>query len=109
MALPAKRAIPAAFPGERLEKAIRAWWADEERTLREHGDPFDDLKPCSGSVFDILPSIPSQQAVEVIGLLEPILGRSIPESVIKRGGYRTADEFVDHLTHKLAELDQKET
>ena len=76
-----------AFPKKELELAIREWWVDEETALREHGDPFEDLRPGDGTVFDILPFIPSHQAVEVVVLLEPILGLKIPESVIKKGGY----------------------
>jgi hypothetical protein len=103
MGLPAAIAVHL-FPRAKIEQQIRDWWAAEEQALRDAGDPFGNLRPGKGSVFDILPVIPSHQAVEVTVLLEPTLGREIPETVIRRGGYHSVDDFVDDLLHKLEAL-----
>lgn len=102
MALPAKKIIPPSFPQKEIEQTIRDWWRSEEEAVRQLGDPFKELRP--GTVFDILPLIPSQQAVEVVVLLEPLLGREISESVIKRGGYYSVDEFVADIMPRLQKL-----
>ncbi len=101
MGLPAEKHSSKSFPRRELEDKIREWWIAEEEALRKQGDPFGDLQKGDGTVFDILPLIPSHQAVEVVVLLEPILGREIPESVIKRGGYHSVDELLDHMMKKL--------
>jgi len=92
------------FPRTKIEQQIRDWWAAEEQALRDAGDPFGNLTPGTDTVFDILPVIPSHQAVEVTILLEPTMGREIPETVIRRGGYHSVDDFVSDLLHKLEAL-----
>jgi hypothetical protein len=101
MGLPAQVKLPIPFPRTKIEQQIRDWWAAEEQALRDAGDPFGNLKPGKDTVFAILPLIPSHQAVELTVLLEPTFGREIPETVIKRGGYHSVDEFVGDLLRKL--------
>src|SRR5262245_48416704 len=95
MGLPAEKQPSKSFPKRELEQKIREWWVSEEDAIRRQGDPFKDLRSGEGTVFDILPLIPSHQVVEIVVLLEPILGREIPESLIKRGGYHGLDELLN--------------
>ncbi len=107
MGLPAEKGPPSSFPRRELEQRIREWWIAEEEAIRRQGDPFKDLRPGDGTVFDILPLIPSHQVVEIVVLLEPILGREIPESLIKRGGYHALDELLEDMLKKLEALYNK--
>ena len=52
MGLPATRKLYIRFR-EKIEQQIRDWWAAEEQALRDAGDPFGNLVPGNGSVFDI--------------------------------------------------------
>ena len=92
-------------PDKRIEDAIRTFWKQLEEGIQKLGDPLQRLTKNPGSVFSLLPLISSQQAVEAVLVLEPIVGHKIPESVVKRGGYQSVDEMVKHLLMKLHELD----
>ncbi len=104
MGLPAQVKLPIPFQRVKIEQQLRSWWAAEEQALREMGDPFGELRPGNDTVFDVLPLIPSHQAVELTVLLEPTMGRVIPETVIRRGGYHSVDDFVRDLLTKLEAL-----
>jgi acyl carrier protein len=102
MGLPLKKPSIPTYPEERVRQTIRAWWAREQEDLQKIADPDDALQPNSGTVFDLVPVISSHHAVEVVLDLQVVLGYEIPDSVIKRGGYHTCDEMVEHLDGKLA-------
>lgn len=102
MGLPLKKPSTPAYPRQRIRQLIRAWWAREQEDLQKIADPPDELQPDSGTVFDLVPLISSHHAVEIILELEPVLGCELPDSVIKRGGYHSCDEMIEHLDGKLA-------
>ena len=104
MGLPLKKPSMPAYPRQRIRQLIRAWWAREQEDLQKLADPADELQPDSGTVFDLVPLISSQHAVEVVLDLEIVLECEIPDSVIKRGGYQSCDEMVEHLDGKLAAM-----
>lgn len=88
------------FPKAKIQEILRGWW---QRKLasplrRKAADP----KKTGGTVFDIQPEVSSVEVVQVCVEVEPLLGFEIqPSGVIKRGGYRSCDEFVQHLLHRL--------
>jgi hypothetical protein len=47
--------------------------------------------------LDILPEVSSQEAVQVFIEIEPIVGFKLSSDIVKRGGYTSRDEFVQHL------------
>ena len=102
MGLPLKKPSVPSYPQERVLATIRAWWVREQEDLKKIADPDDSLQPNSGTVFDLVPMISSHHAVEVVLELEAVLGYDVPDSVIKRGGYHSCDEMVEHLDGKLA-------
>src|SRR5437899_658780 len=102
MGLPLKKPSIPAYPRQRVRQMIRAWWTREQEDLEKIDDPGDELRPNSGTVFDLVPVVSSHHAVEVVLDLEAVLGYEIPDSVIKRGGYHSCDEMVEHLDEKLA-------
>ena len=104
MGLPQQKQSTPPYPKQQIQQAIRDWWAHEQEELQKIADPVDELQPNSGTVFDLVPVISSHHAVEIVLDLEVVLGYEVPDSVIKRGGYQTCDEMVEHLNGKLAAL-----
>ena len=104
MGLPLKKQSSPPYPKREVQVAIRDWWTREQEELQKIADPVDELQPNSGTVFDLVPVVSSRHAVEVVLDLEDVLGYEIPDSVIKRGGYHSCDEMVEHLDGKLAAL-----
>jgi hypothetical protein len=104
MGLPApKIPSPGRFPKTEVETTLRTWWKEQEGSSARYGDPFSDARTKGGTVFDIQPKVSSQEAVTVLLKLEKVLGYEPPTSVIKRGGYKTCDEFVQDLTTRVSE------
>lgn len=59
------------------------------------------LEPLGGgpsTVDELLEPIESMTAVEVLATLDKIVGKKLPNTVIRAGGYKTKDEFVDLLS-----------
>jgi hypothetical protein len=52
-------------------------------------------------VDELLEPIESMTAVEVLAVLDKIVGTELPNSVIRAGGYKTREEFVDGLSAKV--------
>jgi hypothetical protein len=91
-ALPASRSRT-----DKLADAIRNWW--DEQALERGEDPFVD-----GTLFDVLIDVDSLTAVDVLLALEPIAGTSLPEWLIKPGGYADREQMVDDLLPKIESL-----
>jgi hypothetical protein len=102
MGLPLKKPTATPYPQKEIRQTIREWWEREQEDLEKIADPPDQLKPESGTVFDLVPVISSHHAVEVVLDLEDILGYEIPDTVIKRGGYQTCEEMIEDLDRKLS-------
>jgi len=99
MGLPAPKLPPKpSYPKTRVEGALDKWWRAQERATARHGNPFSDAATKSGTVFGIQPQVSSQEAVTVLIELKVILGYEPSSNVIKRGGYKSRDEFVRDLT-----------
>ena len=108
MGLPLKKQSNPPYPQREVRASVQDWWTREQEELQKIADPVEELQPNSGTVFDLVPMISSQHAVEVVLDLEAIVGYEIPDSVIKRGGYHSCEEMVEHLDGKLAALHSKQ-
>jgi len=88
------------FPGSKIEERLRAWWKRKaESPLRQR---TADPRKLGGTVFDIQPEVSSTETVEVFLEVEPLIGFKLTSSgLVKPGGYRTCDEFVQHFLHRL--------
>lgn len=84
----------AAFPEKQLIDVIGAWW--DEQILERASDPF-----APQTLYDVLPDMDSLSAVNIILVLEPIVGGTLSESLIKTGGYNDRQEMIDHLIPRL--------
>ena len=107
MGLPAKKLAPQAFPKNQVEAALRGWWARQEEEMRRIADPVPELQQDSGTVFSLVPLVSSHHALDAVLDIEKIVGYEIPDSVVKRGGYQSGDEFVGHMMGKLAAFHAK--
>ncbi len=107
MSLALKKQSNPPYQREQIRQAIRDWYTREQKELRKIADPIDELQPNRGTVFDLVPVVSSHHAIEVVLDLEDIVGYEIPDSVIKRGGYRSCGEMVNHLDAGVAVLHSK--
>jgi hypothetical protein len=102
MATDVKDVLPSTFPEDAVRAALDKWWADEIADAELPGDgPIvpDIMKPAV--------EIDSHRAVRALVTLEEILKFSIPESVIKEGGYDDFSEMKAHILPKLNEVFEK--
>ncbi len=76
----------------KIKAALEEFW-DEHALVPETGGP--------STVDELLEPIESMTAVEVLAILDKIVETSLPNSVIRPGGYKTRDEFVDGLSAKV--------
>jgi hypothetical protein len=104
MGLPAQKlSSPQQFPKTRVEASLEKWWQAQRSGTTRRGNPFSDARTKGGTVFDIQPQVSSQEAVTVLLELEPVLGYEPSTNVIKRGGYKSRDEFVREVTARVGE------
>jgi hypothetical protein len=85
-----------------IADAISQWWQDQQ--LDRSSDPF-----AGGTLYDVLTDVDSLSAVNVLLVLEPIAGISLPESIIKPGGYHDCQEMIDQLVPAIIKLSKKRT
>jgi acyl carrier protein len=85
------------FAETALIKALTEWW-DAEIDIRNN-DPF--ARP--GTLYDLVVDIDSLSMVNLLLEIEPTLGFKPPVTVIKRGGYRSCQEMIDHLVPAIRE------
>jgi hypothetical protein len=89
------------FPEQKVVDFLNGWYHQQiSSALRTPKTPEQLLKE-GGNVFDIQPELSSTNAVPVLLRLTDLLGFEPTKSVIKRGGYRSKQEFVQDMTAKL--------
>jgi hypothetical protein len=89
------------FPEQKVVEFLSGWYDQQVNSaLRAPKSPEHLLKE-GGNVFDIQPELSSTNAVPVLLRLTDIVGFEPTKSVIKRGGYRSKQEFVQDMTAKL--------
>ena len=85
------------FPEAEVLEALKAFWAEETGSSAKTGSPFGAPRKTGGNVFDVRPELDSLRAVEVLLVVEQIIGIELPDSVVKLGGYNSCDEFVEQF------------
>jgi hypothetical protein len=93
---------PAPLFDRRGVAGLLSRWYDTEMNsaLRRPRAPAD-ARLKGGTVFDIQPEMSSSKAVRVLLGLTGLLGFEPSKKAIKKGGYRSKDEFVKELTDRL--------
>jgi hypothetical protein len=92
----------AVLPEKELREAMTQWW--NEQQLDRRNDPF-----APNTLYDALTDIDSLSAVNVLLVLDPIVDMTLPDSIIKPGGYRDRQEMIDHLIPSIKKLFSKRT
>lgn len=82
---------------EQIRSALSSFWGERALPISEDPTSIDDLG---------LP-VDSLTAVEVLIVLDAILGKEIPNTVIQAGGYSSEAEFVDKLTKSVLDFASK--
>ncbi len=84
-----------------LETAIKDWWASESAD-------WDDLVlgrkpglPGGADLWDVMPEVDSKAIARSSPIFEAYLGVPLDVKLIKRGGYSSIDEAVQHLVPKM--------
>lgn len=81
---------------DKIEKNIRAaldaFW--EEMALQTESDGAITVDALVGP-------IESMTAVEVLVIIDAIVGAQVPNCVIQPGGYKSKDEFIEKLTKRV--------
>jgi len=95
----------AEFDGKLNElRSIAGDWAARECTSFDAAvQRAAGIEDGDGSIWD-MPAIDSKRVVSLLVELEPVLGCRLPTSLIKRGGYASAEELKDNLFTKIREL-----
>lgn len=105
VAIDAGRKTAAAFPAAKVESALRNELAEAARTETVlHGAPGPRDAVARGSVSTRLDSL---VVVEILCAVEPILGFELSDSIVRAGGYRSADEAVAHIMLRLERVWRK--
>ncbi len=89
------------FDRRRLADFLNRWYESQMATALRKPRPPEETKKHGGTVFDIQPEMSSTKAVPVLLELTDILGFEPSKDVIKKGGYRTKDEFVNELCSRI--------
>lgn len=76
----------------KIEDYLGNFW--DERAIETGGEPYD--------VSDLGVPMDSLTSIEVLLEIDKLFGRTIPvETVIKKGGYQTREEFVEEVSSKV--------
>jgi hypothetical protein len=102
MATDVRDVLPSTFPEDAVRAALDQWWTDETADAALPGDA-----PAVPDIMKPAVEIDSHRAVRALVTLEEILKFTIPETVIKEGGYDDFDEMKAHIIPKLHEAFEK--
>lgn len=77
---------------EKIRQILIDFWGEQALEVLPDGDI---------SIDGLTPPLDSLAAVEVLVELDKLLGKKLPKSVIKPGGYESEEDFLAHLTEKV--------
>src|SRR6476646_7686093 len=91
------------FPQQEIQTVLETWWDGEVED-----DPFaDDSK--KGTLYDLLPTVDSITVLNLLIAVERLLNFELPVSVIRRGGYKSKRDMVDHLLPRIRRCFESKT
>ena len=108
MGVPAKKLDPAGVPkGSGWKPRYAAGGPAQERGDAAHRRPGSPSFNRIVERYSRSRRSLSHHALDAVLDIEKIVGYEIPDSVVKRGGYQSGDEFVGHMPGKLAAFHTK--
>lgn len=99
MALPQRNSNQ--FPGKAVEQCLGSWWDKKQKSALIPRRSPEECRTSGGTVFDIQPELSSNQAVTVLLDLEDIVGFEPTKGVIRRGGYKNRQEFIQDMCSRV--------
>src|SRR5207244_4264039 len=91
-----------AFPEAEIVTALNNWWRQE--ALERAEDPFAPALKPTGTLYDLLPALDSLEIMRSFLIIDKILKRKVPVSLVKAGGYYSREEMLKDLLPKLRKL-----
>jgi hypothetical protein len=91
------------FPEESVVAALNKWWDSE--VVEQADDPLNPAVKV-GTLYDLLPTIDSLTVVRGLLTIEEIINMTVPVRLVKRGGYSSRKQMIDHLLPRIRELYQ---
>ena len=88
------------FPETEIRNRICQFW--NEQTAEEADNPYAPER--KNTLHEMVPDIDSLEIVRFMLRIEEIIDVEVPPKFIKRGGYETADEMIEHLMPQLSGL-----
>jgi acyl carrier protein len=83
-----------------IEESLQKFWVDQSIEVDKDSESIDDF----------IDGLDSLTAVDALIDIETITGMEIPEgSVIRRGGYDSKKQFIEHLTARVLKYVQEQT
>jgi len=95
------------FDGQQVKDYLGKWYDSQMSTALRKPQRPQETEKHGGTVFDIQPEMSSTKAVTVLLDLKQILGFEPSKDVIKKGGYKSKDEFVNALSNRVAQAFEK--
>jgi len=94
----------------KLVDALRGWWevesTDWDQLVIVTG-PIADAPDADIDVWDDMPAIDSKAVARSSPLFKKFLGVDLDVTLIRAGGYKTLDDFIDHLVPLMDEAAKK--
>lgn len=92
----------------KLIAALRGWWevesADWDQLVT---GPTIDARDAEIDLWDDMPGIDSKAVARSSPLFKKFLGIELDVTLIRAGGYKTLDDFIDHLVPLMDEAAKK--
>jgi hypothetical protein len=113
MATKALALAPATPPplSDRMTKlidALRGWWEVESTDWDQLvTGPIADAPDADVDLWDDMPAIDSKAVARSSPLFKKYLGVELDVTLIRAGGYKTLDDFIDHLVPLMNEAAKK--
>ena|SRR6266566_41071 len=92
----------------KLIDALRGWWEVEFTDWDQLvTGPIDDPSDAGIDLWDDMPAIDSKAVARSSPLFKKFLGVELDVTLIRAGGYKTLDDFIDHLVPLMDEAAKK--
>jgi len=88
--------------GPSLAANLKSWWEEEcaDWDALVEGEDIEEL-PGGADLWDCMPDVDSKAVARTSPIFERSLGIPLDVKLIRRGGYKSIDEFVADLVPKM--------
>lgn len=97
------KTVAGVFPKAQVIAALTDWWASEKLETETLAALAPEPKG-KASILTPIIEIDSHRVVRALLEIEKVIGRDVPEKLIKSGGYESFDELLADLVPKVEKL-----